>query len=200
MGIKVDCQGVNQRTLDSKEQRVSEINAAAPDCSCEKYRMSKHSPGVVDNFEILARFIFSPIQFDKKKGKVTPAAFSHVYSKGCSIQRESIAQNDHVLLQVQQRLNSGDNFVWKGVLLAQCHDIRRILVGDTHRAVCVYDTADPENSTHAELCQTQYVIDEADKVELRGTLFFAFGDLISPLQYRDGAVWDDLPQSLQIRK
>ena len=200
-GTGIDCQGINRRTLDADKQRVAEINASAPDCICEKYRMSRYSPGVVENSETLARFIFLPIQIDKK-GKFKPAVFSHVHSKGCSIQRESIAENDHALALVEQTLNSKNDSVWKGVFFGQCHDIRSIMVNEAdRRAVCVYDTADSENPAHGELCQTKYVIDEADQIELRHNLFVAFGNgtLISPLQYRNGAVWNNLPQPLQAR-
>lgn len=201
-GIGIDCQGLNRRTLDSDQQRVGEINAAAPDCVCEKGRMSRHSPGVINNSEILARFVFFPIQIDKK-GRFKPSLFSHVHSKGCSIQRDSVAKNDELLEFVREFLSKKDDRSWKGVLFGKCHDIRSISANEAHRrAVCVYDTANADNPAHAELCQTQYVIDEADEVELRANLFVAFGDngaLVSPRQYRNGAVWHNLPQNLQTR-
>ena len=138
-----------------------------------------------------------------KKGNVKPNGFSHVHSKGCSVQRDSVAKNDELLVFVKEFLSNKNDRSWRGVLFGQCHDMRNIMANKAdRRAVCVYDTANPENPAHGELCQTLYVIDEADEVELRANLFVAFGNgaLISPLQYRDGAIWDNLPQSLQIRK
>jgi hypothetical protein len=164
--------------------------------------MSKYSPGVVDNSEILARYIFLPIQIDKK-GKILPSAFSHAHSRGCSIQRDSVADYRELFTFVNDFLNQKSNRSWKGVLLGHCRDIRNIMADQSdHRTVCVYDTAEPNNPAHGELCHSQYVVDEADQVELRDSLFFAFGNgnLISPLQYRNGEIWNGLEQSLQDRK
>lgn len=164
--------------------------------------MSKHSPSVIANSEMLARFVFSPIQIDKK-GKVKPNSFSHVHSQGCSIQRDSVADNIEILALVKQVLSGQNNRAWKGVIFGQCHDMRSIMTDEVdHRAVCVYDTANPENPAHAELCQTEYIIDEADAAELRHNLFVAFGSgaIITPLQYRNGAIWNNLPPLLQAMK
>ena len=164
--------------------------------------MSKHSPHPVENSETLARFIFSPMLFDRKTGKAKPNAFSHVNSRGCSIQRDSITTNDELFSFVKQFLIGKDDRAWKGVLHAQCSNIRNISSDDSvRREVCVYDTATLGNPAHGELFQSQYVVDEADRVELREKLFIAFGNggMIPPLQYRDGAVWNNLPDSLQAR-
>lgn len=164
--------------------------------------MSAHSPGVVDTSEVLARFVFSPIQIDRK-GKVKPNSFSHVHSKGCSIQRDSAVNDTEILALVENILSEKDDRAWKGVVLGKCSDIRIITVEDTdYRAVCVYDTAEPENPAHAELCQTQYVIDEADQAELRHNLFVAFGNgaITAPPQYRNGVTWNKLGQPLRNRQ
>lgn len=149
---------------------------------------------------MLARFVFSPIQIDKK-GKLKSGAFSHVYEKGCSIQRDSAAGNDEILEFVKQFLDKRDDYVWKGLLLAECSNVRGILVENSKRAVCVYDTAKKENPAHGEMCQTHH-IDEADKIELRHDLLAAFGNeiIIPPSQYRNSMVWNNLPQYLQTRK
>lgn len=198
-GIGVDCQGINLRTFTNK-LRVAAINADAPDCACEKYRMSTYSPCTVEDTEILARFVFSPIQIDKK-GRFKPAVFSHVHNRGCSIQRESIAEIDHAFSLVQGALGAKEDAAWQGVLLGQCRDIRKIMAGGVNRrAICVYDTADSDNPAHGELCQTQH-IEEADQAELRHDLLVAFGNgsIIPPLQYKNGAVWDRLPGHFQAR-
>lgn len=198
-GGHIDCQGINQHTKEGS--RVSEINAAAPDCACEKYRMSVHSPGVIGDSETLARFVFSPYQVDKR-GKLKSSAFSHVYDNGCSIQRDTMAGNDEILAFVNRFLEKRDDYVWKGLLVADSGAVRKILIkNSTRRAVCVYDTAEKENPSHGEICQTQHVLDEDDKVELRHDLLVAFGDevIIQPAQYRDGIVWNSLPPQFQTR-
>lgn len=163
--------------------------------------MSVHSPGVVSDIEKLARFVFSPYQVGKN-GKLKPSAFSHVYSKGCSIQRDTIADNDEILLFVNRFLEKRDDYVWKGLLVAESGAVRKILTrNSTQRAVCVYDTAEKKNPSHGEICQTQHVLDNDDEVELRHDLLMAFGDkvIIPPDQYRDGVVWNNLSSQFQSR-
>ncbi len=160
--------------------------------------MSTHSPCVVNNDEMLAMFVFCPIQIDKK-GKLKPRIFSHVHEKGRSIQRDTIAKKEEIMAFVKQILSSRDDSIWKGLLLAKCHAVRTILVdGSTKRAACVYDIAEKENPAHGEICQTLYV-DEADKIELRHDLWSAFGNgtIISPMQYRDGIIWNGLPETIK---
>lgn len=201
IGRSIDCCGINQRTRDDK-RRVDAINTAAPGCACEKFRMSKHSPYPVAESETLARFVFSPMHINKKTGAVLPSVFSHVQTVGCSIQRDSIAKFDEIVTFVRNFLAARDDRTWIGVLSGQCQKVRDIKAGESgDRAVCIFDTAEPENPAHAELCQTHYIIDEADQLELRRKLFVAFGDglVIQPSQYRNGAAWAQLPQQLQVR-
>jgi hypothetical protein len=164
--------------------------------------MSIHSPSVVADSEKLGRFVFSPFQVDKK-GRLNSGAFSHVHQKGCSIQRESIACNDEMLLFIRGLLEGRDDLAWKGLLVADSSAVRKILTQNaTRRAVCVYDTAEQENPSHAELCQSQHVLDKDDELELRHDLLMAFGDkvIISPTQYRGGEIWNGLTPQLQARK
>lgn len=198
-GRGIDCRGINQRT-DNKENRVTEINAVVPDCACEEFRMSKYSPHPVTESETLVRFVFSPFHISKH-GNLKPAVFSHVHRKGCSIQRDSVANSDEIVTFVSNFLAKRDDFSWLGVLSGQCQSVRGIMAGESSdRAVCVYDTADLGNPAHAEMCQTHY-IDEADELELNRNLLAAFngGVITQRSQYRNGAVWDQLPQDLQAR-
>ena len=150
---------------------------------------------------MLARFVFSPLHLDKNR-KLKSSAFSHVYEKGCSVQRDSVADGNEIMVFLKKFLDSRDDFVWRGLLLAKCHEVRSILVGNSaKRAVCVYDTAEKENHAHGEICQTHYIVDEDDKVELRHNLLMAFGNqVIPPMQYRNGMTWNKLPQDFQARK
>lgn len=200
-GRSVDCRGVNQRTREDK-RRVDAINAAAPDCVCENYRMSRYSPRPVAESEILARFIFSPMHIGKK-GELKPSVFSHVHTVGCSIQRDSVARTDEIVAFVKQFLAKQDDFAWIGVLSGRCQNVRGITAGESNdRAVCVFDTAERENPAHGELCQTHYIVEEGDKLELRRNLFAAFGDgiVIQPSQYRNGTAWNQLPRHFQTRR
>lgn len=66
-----------------------------------------------------------------------------------------------------------------------------------NRSVCVFDTAERTNPAHAELFQTQYVIDEADQLELRRGLIASFSDCFTPSDFRSGAVLTGLSPELR---
>lgn len=139
----------------------------------------------------------------KKNGGFLPSVFSHVHTKGCSIQRESVATSEELFNFIKSFLEGKDDRIWVGALTAKCRDIRNITAPSVEekRAVCAYDTAKKENPAHGELCQTRYVIEQADQVELRRNLFAAFGEdrLIKPASYRGGSISTQLPPSLQER-
>lgn len=150
--------------------------------------------------EQLALFVFSPLHFGKKG--IKPSIFSHVYTRGRSVQRDTVASEQELVEFARNFLGSREDFVWKGVLSAGCDSVRQIALGlSSGRSLCVYDTAEKNNPAHAEICQAKYVIDEADRNELRAELFAAFnkGVIISPQFYRNGAVWNALPNELQSR-
>jgi hypothetical protein len=134
------------------------------------------------------------------KGRAKPNVLSHVKTRGRSIQRDDIASNSEIVSFVKNFLENGDERIWKGVLLGRCQDVRNIRVDDDKRAVCVYDTANPGNISHGELCLSRQ-ISEADEAEVRGELFTAFnnGVISLPDQYRNGSVWADIPAPLQAR-
>lgn len=198
----VDCQGIHQRTYDSQGERAAKINTAAPDCACENYRMSSHSPCPVESSELLARFVFPPMHVDKRTGAVKPSFFSHVFANGCSIQRDSIATVTELANVVSDVLRTQTKFSWKGALLASCHDVRNITTQDTsNRAICVYDTAETDNPAHSEMVQTQYVIEETDRAEISEKLMSLFnnGTIVRPTQFRNGAVWNLLTEEHRAR-
>jgi hypothetical protein len=181
------CRHLNKRTSDDRK-RVAAINLDAPDCSCEKFRMSKYSPRPVKGDEILARLILTPMHIGKK-GNCLPSTFSQAASDGCSIQRETIARSCELATLLKSMI--GGKQSWHGVLLANCQSVRDIKIADNpSRTVCVFDTSNKLNPAHAELCHTHHVIEEADRLEVRRHLFAAFsnGTVIATANYRNGEV------------
>lgn len=135
----------------------------------------------------------------KKTGEILPSVFSHALTVGCSIQRDSIATHNELVKFVTDFLSSDSKRIWKGVLTTECSRLRDLTIDNTqNRSICVYDTAERSNPAHGEFSKTQH-IEEADHAELRHQLFTAFGDgkPISPNNYRDSAVWEDLPNQLK---
>lgn len=199
LGFGIDCEGLNLAT-DYSSQRISDINAKAPNCSCEKYRMSRYSPSVVDNSEYISLFVFLPIH-KTKNGNALPSIFSHVHLKGRSVQRDNIATETELVDFTHNFLKADIKRVWEGVLLAKCDDIRNIKLDQTlNRSVCIYDTALESNPAHGEIGQTQH-IEEADQNELRHQLLVAFGNgnIIKPNNYWQGSIWNALPIDIQSR-
>jgi len=160
--------------------------------------MSKFSPGVVQADETLARFVFSPLHVGNN-GVMKPSVFSHVATKGCSIQRDTLATTDELIAFVTEFLTKGQRQAWYGVLISSCRSTRAIKLREiTERVVCVFDTAEAKYPAHAEICQTHH-IKEADGPELRKELFAAFGNgvAVKPANYRAGIVWNGLSSALR---
>lgn len=196
------CAWINRKTnAEGNDTRVRDINSCAPECACEKHRMSKHSPGVVVGNERLSRFIFSPMHI--KRGKVVSSLFSHAANKGCSVQRESRATNSEIEEFVSGFMNRIEDAVWLGVVQANCEEIRGLRIdNDESQTVCVYDTAEKDNSSHAEMCASHTFTDE-DDIELRAKLMEVFGAKrvhSPPESYRDAVVWRNLRAELRERK
>ena len=162
--------------------------------------MSQHSSSPVASSEIVVRFVFSPIH-RTRKGELNPSFFSHTMTKGCSVQRESVASDDELLTFTRKSLSGREDLAWFGVATATSEALRGLKApGTGSRAVCVYDTAEPDNPAHAEMCKTQH-IQEADAAELRRSLMSVFNDgiLVDRQAYRNGRIWNALPAELQVR-
>jgi hypothetical protein len=193
------CRDVNRDTQDDP-QRADKLSSVPPTCGCEQYRTSQYSPGVITDNEKLTRFVFAPVHVSKNGG-VKPSLFNQVHTSGCSVQRDSIADNSEITSFVSTFLGAGEDRVWMGVVSAECHNIRSIRIDDrSERAVCVFDTSGKNNPAHGEVCRAR-VIDEADRVELRNHLYKAFNSkaVITPENYRAGDVWANLTKELRSR-
>lgn len=193
------CRDLHCHTYDLVD-RVAAINTAAPKCGCEKHRMTKHSPHVVQSDERLTRFVFSPLHLNTKRNSIKPNLFSHIASRGCSIQRDSIATTSEITTFVSDFLNQEMKPTWFGVVSTGCATVKGFLTDDKRRLLCVYDTAEPSNPAHAEMGRGSD-FEEGDEQELRKLLWDAFqcSAPVRPQHYRDGAVWNALSPELQAR-
>lgn len=163
--------------------------------------MSVYSPGPVEPEEVVARFAFAPLFFDKK-GKLKPNIFQHVFSAGCSIQRDSVASDSELTTFVNTFLSSGEKFSWRGVVTTDCATLRNLKISESSlRSLCVYDTGEPGNPAHGEMCQSQHLDVVAHGPELRNLLFEAFNadNVMTPEDYREGKVWSGISEDLRRR-
>lgn len=188
-------------SLPNDGNRIASLNSKSPDCICERSTTSKHSPRPVGEEEVLARFVFDPIHVSRD-GALKSSLFSHVNLRGCSVQRDTVATHEELVAFVQSflttQLTKKRDTKWHSVVIAPCKKIRSLMQGSaTNRSVCVFDTAERTNPAHAELFQTQYVIDEADQLELRKVLLTSFSDCLTPSQFRNGAVLSTISPELR---
>jgi hypothetical protein len=139
--------------------------------------------------------VFDPMHVGKKG--LLPNLFSQIESSGCSIQRESKAQDAELLEFVRTFLTSKPKQKWHGVAKATCADLRKAI--DGRRLVCLYDTALSHNPSHAEMLRTRYAVPEADVLEMRKHVWTSFGSgaYTSRNDYRAGAIWNTLPVACQ---
>lgn len=120
--------------------------------------MSDHSPGLVENDEPLVRTLYSPHQINRVTGEIKPAAFTDVLMRGLSLNRvQHISKSDlqaKIEAKVARDQDAGSNKdgFW-AVAIAHCSDLRACTLDDGNRAFCVYDTAMPEDISHADVCQ-----------------------------------------------
>ena len=124
-----------------------------PDCTCEHESVSEHSPGRVEDNEVLVRTLFRNQQIDPD-GHLKPAYFRHdPTSRGFSVDRvllmgaESLASSK----RIDARYNGYLQFI-----ATWTKDVRGLLDGGT-RLFCVYDSGTVENSLHADICQNLHV-------------------------------------------
>lgn len=117
-------------------------------CQCENESVQPDfSPGVVADYETLARFV-APIDFDTASGTVKPSLFGHARRMGMSVTRI-----EHAGLDGLARQQGAKGYL--GYVVASCADIREVLT-ERRRGYCVYDTALQDNPAHADICQAVF--------------------------------------------
>lgn len=121
------------------------------------------SPCPVDNEEILIRQIFSPIHYDTESNTLTPTAFEDAANKGLSVNRLNYSSEEEIHCLATDRANeynventdrSPRSFA--GIIQFICKDIRNITAtvdNSILRGFVVYDTSDPNDISHADICQ-----------------------------------------------
>jgi hypothetical protein len=193
-GLSSSCKRVNRVAgkPGNEGKRVSEFNESHPRCACEICRVSKYSPSPVLSAEILVRFVLHPMHVNEKTGEIKASLFSHVEGKGCSVQRELWATNTELSLFLKKVCPAEAKTSWFGVVSATAGQIRTLQVaGDSRQTFWVYDTAEKDNPSHAEVGRAMNELKTEDIQELRYELMKLFSpstQLIKPLHYRDGVL------------
>ncbi|WP_147376781.1 hypothetical protein [Noviherbaspirillum saxi] len=125
---------------------------------------SAHSPGPVQDNEILCRQIVSPVHYDPETNSLTAAAFSDASSFGMSVNRLAHASQEYIEELGENRVfrhNQGNpekERLYLGTIQFLCADVRQITVQfETDpaplRGFGVYDTALETDRSHADICE-----------------------------------------------
>jgi hypothetical protein len=145
---------------EKKKRKVEYIDQAASHCECEKESVKpEYSPGKVGEEEILLRLLYYPFHREKDTGDLKPTAFDDVLNKGLSTNRRSHTTREELEAQaeasIEKARNDGKDRSLAGVIEFPVGHLRSIRVPDTEdRALCVYDTAEQFNRSHADVCAT----------------------------------------------
>lgn len=123
---------------------------------CEQCSVSEHSPGPVENDEILTKLIVDPIHFDN--GIVSPAAFTDAYTLDLSLFRENYAGDAELQLAINQIKATGQKKdpIQKRQIVAVMHAsaaaVRQLQLEEPNERMClVYDTAEADKPAHASI-------------------------------------------------
>lgn len=129
-----------------------------PECECERTSVSDHSPGTVVDHEMLIRTVYSPHQYNKETDELTPMAFRDAVERGMSVNRRSCISIVALQAKIEGKVaadqaagRTSDGF-WR-VVVAKCGSIRRLRTDEGARTYAVYDTANEDDSSHADICQ-----------------------------------------------
>ena len=137
------------------QDKVKALNEQEDRLKWEGLSASDYSPGIVDSGEVLCRILFDPIHFDQFTSTLKPSAFDDICNKGLSVNRvkhrgiaESLAAG---AAQAETASRSRTPRSLYGHLVALASELRSV-AREGQRCLAIYDTAIPENPSHADVC------------------------------------------------
>lgn len=151
---------------DKEVCKKLQVLPEAKQVSWELEPASAHSPGVVANDEQLCRQVLDPTHFDSVSGTIKPTFFDDASDKGASCHRLGFASPDSVRAMTVARAEAMNvNPPATGPRTAigyttfGAEEVRSIRTApltpaqEGRRGAAVYDTALPEDVSHADVCQ-----------------------------------------------
>jgi hypothetical protein len=82
--------------------RAQWLDQQEPGCRCQRISISEHSPGPVDDTEILIRIVIAPYHVHPKTGSPKASALTHAESIGMSLFREGRATDNEIRAAAEQ--------------------------------------------------------------------------------------------------
>jgi hypothetical protein len=188
--------------LESEEykERARRLDEQEPGCRCQLVQVSKHSPGQVENTEVLVRILVAPQHMRRKTGRPRSAALTDAERGGLSVFREERATDAEIRkvaedLVFSARARQGKGAGVFGVLKMECVKVRNFC-RDTEKepCYCVYDSALERLPSHAEAFQRIAGVEDAIREDRRNTLFELIKAGFVPVdEFRDGLLKDLAP-------
>ena len=153
---------------------------------CEKYKLSKISPGPVRDAELLNLIITDPQAVDQRTGKLLPVLVKPVDVGELSVLRDSADNREFELtfLEMKTRSDSkGKEQFFHGVCVFSAKSIR---YDNDSRFLGVYDTALPDRRHHADVAAPP-VDGRKDKEKRLKRIIDKIGPgLVRVTEFRDG--------------
>jgi hypothetical protein len=128
-----------------------EVDKKFPSCSCESHSVSKYSSGIVGNDEHLYRLMIDPTHFNGDE--LSPFALDDALTKGLSVLRANDTSLETLLGLGNKQ--AGEKRLYRGYLKLSSALLREAKLDTQDRAICIYDTALPNQRSHADVCHVQ---------------------------------------------
>lgn len=156
------CREFFQANRDNQE-RCKALQAIPPpkQLAWEEETASEHSPAVVGHAEVLCRHVENPTHFDELSGTIRPNFFDDASGKGASVNRLSHITIEAVQRFAQAKVDAINQTPPKtgprkliGYTTVTAGEVRSVFIPTVlRRALGVYDTAKPDDPSHADICQ-----------------------------------------------
>jgi len=149
-----DCRSFFERNAENPEW-VRALHAVEERREWENLSASHYSPGTVKSEEELCRILFDPIHIETSNSTLKPTAFADIWDKGLSVDRiEYRTLKDSIESGISQAATASKlrtPRIVHGYLIFMTSIIRSIS-HENEKCLGVFDTALPENASHADVC------------------------------------------------
>ena len=149
-----------ERQHGAGDCKCTHYREAFPNCECEQHSVSDHSPGTVQDDEVLIRTVYSRVQLNSETGCIDPVHLRHdARTRGLSLNRKSHITEGDLRARIEAKIardraagKRTDNFY--KVIATRLRDLKCLVDDDGRRLFCVYDTATRDDTSHADMCQS----------------------------------------------
>lgn len=127
-----------ESTFSTSKCKCAHYREYFPDCACELVSVSEHSPGIVQNEEIIVRAVYDSGHLEPN-GRLKPAYFrDSMGNRALSVDRMLYINKENYVAQKRK----SDQFTeYLGFVASRCGDLRTAYARGGRRLFAVYDSA-----------------------------------------------------------